>query len=90
MAAAHGEKRAHLLEGRGAKVVGSNLKEAIIAMRFFVMDSRYQYQAEQLENPTYYEEPQSSIDSLNNDLILNPIMITRIEEYLSSSAGDNI
>lgn len=90
MAEVLGECRAQLLEGHGANVVGANVKEAIMATKFFVMNARYQYQAEQLESPAYYEGPQASIDSMNHDVTLSPIAVDRMWEYLSAKAAGKL
>lgn len=79
-----GDKRAQLLRSHGANVVGSNVKEAIIATKFLVLNARYQLQTELLGNPSYYLGPEASIRSMIDDVMLRPAPIERMWEYMLS------
>lgn len=80
-----GDHRAQLLAGHGANVTGATLKEAVIATVFFAMNARYQYRAEQLGSPNYYTGPPESIDAIVDDIILAPIALDRMWEFLVRS-----
>lgn len=82
MAHALGDKRAQLLEAHGANVTGADLREAVIATIYFVMNGRYQLQAELLGTPTYFTGPDASIDAAVDDVILSDIALDRMWEYL--------
>ena len=84
-----GDCRAQLLEGHGSNVVGSNVKEAVIATRCFVMNARYQFQAEQLGGLSYGERTDESMRSQVEDILLADIAVDRLWEYLSTSAWGN-
>ncbi len=84
-----GDRRAQLLEGHGANVVGSNVKEAVIATRCFVMNARYQFQAEQLGGLSYAERSGESMRSQVEDILLADIAVDRLWEYLSTRALGN-
>jgi len=88
MAEVLGHRRAQLLEGHGANVIGAELKEAVLATVYFVMNARYQFQAHQLGDPSFYTAPQESIDSIVQDIILAPIAIDRMWEFLTSRLPD--
>lgn len=77
-----GQKRAQLLAQHGANVTGASLREAVIATVYFVMNGWYQQRAEWLGTPNYYDGPQSSIDSIVEDVILADIALDRHWEYL--------
>lgn len=79
-----GDHRAQLLEGHGANVTGASLREAVISTIYFAMNGRYQQQAELLGDPAYYTGPQESIDAIVDDVILAPIALDRMWEYLMS------
>ena len=79
-----GDHRAQLLEGHGANVTGANLREAVIATLYFVMNARYQREAEDMGRTSYYTAPQESIDAIVDDVILADIALDRMWEYLES------
>lgn len=60
MADVLGDHRAQLLEGHGANVVGSSIEETICSTVYFVKNAQYQFQAEQLGDPSFYERPDDS------------------------------
>jgi len=82
MANALGNSRGQLLENHGANIVGASLKQAVLATVYFVMNARYQIQAEYIGEPTYYDGPAESLDAMVNDVILNPIAVDRMWSYL--------
>lgn len=82
MADALGNKRGQLLENHGANVTRVNLKEAVLSTVYFVMNARYQLQAEYIGKPTYYDEPEDSLDEMVNNVILNSIAVDRMWSYL--------
>lgn len=82
------DHRAQLLAGHGANVTGADLREAIIATIYFVMNARYQYRAEQLGSSSYYTGPPESIKAIVEDVILAPIAVDRMWEFLVRSLPD--
>lgn len=82
MAQTLGNNRSQLLENHGANVTGASLKEAVLSTVYFVMNAQYQLQAEYLGNPTYYDGPADSLETMVNDVILNPIAVDRMWSYL--------
>ena len=82
MAAVLGDKRAQLLEAHGANVVGEGLKPAVLGTLYLVMNARYQFQAELLGSPRYYDGPPESIRSMVQDVILAESGMNRMWEYL--------
>lgn len=82
MAVNLGDHRAQLIEGHGANVVGADLREAVIATMYLVMNGRYQQQAELLGAPRYYTGPPESVDAIVEDVILADIALDRMWEYL--------
>lgn len=82
MAGVLDDYRAQLIDGHGANVTGATLKEAILATSYFVMNAQYQYQALQLGDPDYYTGPKESIENIIDDIILAPIAIDRMWDYL--------
>ena len=85
MAEVLGDRRAMLLEGHGANVTGANLKEAVAGTVYFAMNAQYQYQAEQLGQPSFYTGPEESVENIVEDVILAPIALDRMWEYLVRS-----
>lgn len=83
MAAVLGGKRAQLLEAHGANVVGEGLREAVLGTMYLVMNARYQFRAELLGDPRYYEGPPDSIESMVDDVILGESGMNRMWEYLA-------
>jgi ribulose-5-phosphate 4-epimerase/fuculose-1-phosphate aldolase len=81
MALALGDKRAQLLAGHGANVVGQALEEAVLATIHFVMNAQYQYQAQLLGEPEYYLGPPASIEAIVEEVIRSPLVIERLWEY---------
>jgi ribulose-5-phosphate 4-epimerase/fuculose-1-phosphate aldolase len=82
MADVLGEKRAQLLDGHGANVTGGSLKETIIATVYFVMNAQYQLQALQIGDPEYFTGPKQMVENTIDDVILHPIAMDRMWEYL--------
>jgi len=82
MADVLGEKRAQLLDGHGANVTGGSLKETIIATVYFVMNAQYQRQALQIGDPEYFTGPKQMVENTIDDVILHPIAMDRMWEYL--------
>lgn len=82
MAEALGDKRAQLLENHGANVTGETLKEAVLGTVYLVMNARYQEQAEQLGEPSYFDGPQDALEATVNDVILADISIDRMWSFL--------
>jgi len=82
MAAVLSDHRAQLLEGHGANVTGGSLKETIIATVYFVMNAQYQFQALQIGDPEYFTGSKQMVDNTINDVILQPIAMDRMWEYL--------
>lgn len=82
MADVLGEKRAQLLDGHGANVTGGSLKETIIATVYFVMNAQYQLQALQIGDPEYFTGPKQMVENTIEDVILHPIAMDRMWEYL--------
>lgn len=50
-----GDRRAQLLFGHGANVVGKSVEEAVVATTYFVGNAEAQFRAELLGEPAYYE-----------------------------------
>ena len=84
-----GDHRAQLLWGHGANVVGERLPAAVISTVFFAMNATYQYQAEQLGTPTYYDGPPESIENIVEDVLLIPLVQDRMWEYLVRKLPDS-
>lgn len=82
MADVLGGKRAQLLENHGANVTGETIREAVISTVFMVKNAQYQLQAESLGDVHYYEGSEESIESLVNEVILAPVGIDRMWEFL--------
>ncbi|RLM84269.1 class II aldolase/adducin family protein [Halobellus sp. Atlit-38R] len=83
MAEVLGEKRAQLLANHGANVTGSNIKEAILATKYLVMNAQYQFQAEQLGGTTYFDGPEEALENTIDDAILAQISVDRMWSFLS-------
>jgi HCOMODA/2-hydroxy-3-carboxy-muconic semialdehyde decarboxylase len=88
MATVLGEKRAQLLEAHGANVVGEGLKAAVLGTMYLVMNARYQFQAELLGGPRYYEGPPESLESMVEDVILADSGMNRMWDYLAARLPD--
>lgn len=88
MAAVLGERRAQLLAGHGANVVGETLEGAVLAAIHFVMNAQYQYQAQLLGDPEYYTGPPASIESIEDEVIRSPLVIERLWEYYTRRLPD--
>ncbi len=73
IARAIGSKRALLLRGHGAVVVGSNLKEVVMGSIYLALNAHIQYQAIQLGQPKYlsYEEGRAATEKMLSDLVLD-------------------
>jgi ribulose-5-phosphate 4-epimerase/fuculose-1-phosphate aldolase len=82
MAEALGDKRAQLLKNHGANVTGATLKEAVLGTVYLVMNARYQIQAEQLGEPSYFDGPQGALEATVDDVILADISIDRMWSFL--------
>lgn len=82
MADVLGERRAQLLAGHGANVVGGSLEEAVLATMALVMNAAYQFQAELLGDPDYFvEEP--AVTTTLEEAVLAPTVVERLWEYYS-------
>ena len=82
MAAELGDRRAQLLEGHGANVTGSTLKECVVACAYLSMNARYQWQGELLGSPNYYTEPKEELESVTENNILAERTVDRMWGFL--------
>lgn len=81
MADVLGERRAQLLEGHGANIVGDSVREAIALTMHLVANARYQLDAERLGSPSYFTEPEEMLEATTNDIVLKPRTIERVWDY---------
>lgn len=89
MAEELGDKRAQLLENHGANVTGLSLKESILSTVYLVKNAQYQYYAEKLGNPTYYDESTDAMETMVDDVILDPVPVNRMWSYLINRLPDS-
>lgn len=82
MADVLGDRRAQLLEGHGANVVGGSVRETIALTMHLVKNARHQLEAENLGSPTYFTEPKELLEATANDTILKPRTNDRVWDYL--------
>lgn len=82
MARQLGDCRAQLLEGHGANVVGSSIKEAVVSAAYLSMNARYQWQAEQLGSPRYYTGPEEELREMTEDIVLADRTVGRMWDFL--------
>lgn len=83
-----GDRRAQLLEGHGANVTGSSIKEAVLATVYFVMNARYQLNSTELGDQTFAMDNEAMIESMIHDVILSDIAVDRMWTYLTSRLPD--
>lgn len=89
MAAQLGDRRAQLLEGHGANVVGSSVEESVVATVYFVLNAAYQREALDIGNPRYYTGPPESIEAMADDVILRPRTVGRMWDHLVAKLPDD-
>lgn len=77
-----GECRAQLLEGHGANVVGSSLEEAVISSVFLSWNARYQWYAEQLGSPRFYNVDEAELQGMVDEIILADRTVGRMWDFL--------
>lgn len=82
MADVLGERRAQLLQGHGANVVGSSVRETTALTMHLVKNARHQLEAENLGSPSYFTEPKELLEATANDTILKPRTNGRVWDYL--------
>lgn len=88
MAAALGDRRAQLLAGHGANVVGRTVEEAVLGTLYLAMNATYQLQAEQLGEPRYLTEGDEDLERTVESAILAPSVVERVWEYYRQRLGD--
>lgn len=88
MAAHLGDRRAQLLEGHGANVVGATVEEAVVATLYLVKNAAYQREAMDVGEPRYYEGPRASIETMVEDVILRPRTVRRMWDHLVATLPD--
>lgn len=81
MANVLGERRAQLLKGHGANVVGESVREAIALTMHLVTNARHQLDAENLGSPSYFTEPEEMLEATTNDIVLKSRTIDRVWDY---------
>ncbi|SEH64174.1 Class II Aldolase and Adducin N-terminal domain-containing protein [Halopenitus malekzadehii] len=77
-----GHRRAQLLEGHGANVVGSTLEKAVVSAVYLSLNAKYQWQAELLGSPRFYTEDQEELQEMTDDIILAERTVNRMWEFL--------
>lgn len=84
-----GDHRAQFIEGHGANVTGASLREVVVATMYFVLNARYQFQMELYGDPTYYTDPEESINAMNDDVLLTDLVLDRVWEYLTTKESSS-
>jgi HCOMODA/2-hydroxy-3-carboxy-muconic semialdehyde decarboxylase len=90
MADSLGECQAQLLAGHGANVVGADLREAVCATVYFVMNAQYQHAALQLGDPDYYEAPAEDPERMTREVIRSDLVVDRMWTYLTERLPDSL
>jgi ribulose-5-phosphate 4-epimerase/fuculose-1-phosphate aldolase len=78
---------AQLIENHGANVVGQDLRDVTVITKYFVKNARYQYEAEQLEETSYYTGSTESLEQMATKVRSND-SINRMWDYLVSNLND--
>lgn len=81
MAGVLGDRRAQLIEGHGANIVGRSVREAIVLTMYLVANARHQLNATILGEPRYYTEPEEELEMMTEDVLLQPRVIDRAWDY---------
>jgi hypothetical protein len=53
----------------------------VLSTIHFVMNARYQFQAQLLGDPEYYTGPAASVTNIVDDVIGSPLVVERLWEY---------
>jgi ribulose-5-phosphate 4-epimerase/fuculose-1-phosphate aldolase len=78
---------AQLIENHGPKVVGQDLRDVTVITKYFVKNARYQYEAEQLEETSYYTGSAESLEQMATK-VRSTDSINRMWDYLVSNLND--
>jgi ribulose-5-phosphate 4-epimerase/fuculose-1-phosphate aldolase len=82
MAEVLGDRRAQLLEGHGANVVGETLEEAVVSTVLLAMNAAYQREAMDIGEPRFYDGPPESLETMVDDVVLRPRTVRRFWDHL--------
>jgi ribulose-5-phosphate 4-epimerase/fuculose-1-phosphate aldolase len=82
-----GDRRAQILMGHGANVVGTDVKRAVLSTLDMRMNAEYQSEAEQLGNPIYYDRSREATESYLKR-IFSDSSVNRKWEYLVNKLDD--